>query len=90
MRLRPAVCIATNSLSKESRPKAVIEAMIPAIGRVNTRKEGIRWAKTCRTATIPTPLETNSSTKRRSSRVSITKHSAPRLTLKGERSSVKM
>ncbi len=89
-RLSPAARIATSSLSKDKRPKAVIEAIRPAIGRVNTKPDGKSITMTLRTDQSPTPFETNNSTRRKSSRVSMTKQSAPRLKPKGESSSVKM
>jgi len=39
-RLSPAARMATSSLSKESRPRAVIDAMVPTMGSVKTTKEG--------------------------------------------------
>jgi len=89
-RLKPAARMATSSLSSESRPKAVIEAMMPAMGRVSTRNEGSKWAKTFNTDRKPMPFVTSSSTRRSSSFVSITKHSAPKLMQNGESNSRKM
>ena len=72
---------------RAKRPKAVIDAIMPAMGRVSTKKDGRRWANTLRTANSPTPFDTRSSTRRRSSFVSMTKQRVPRLRLNGESSS---
>ena len=66
------------------------EEIKQAMGKVRTRKDGIRCARIVRTDIIPTPFDTKSSTRRNISFVNIMKHRAPKLTIKGVMSSLKI